>query len=200
MLKVTVNFCCWNPANSGNCNNIFLRDIQILHESRDFWKDNLKAVKQRTMETCVVIPKEFSLAATAAGARNSAEQSVSVWSSQRIRQGDMFLPSQGTVRYDKLNIYSYVSDEDVSRFTSTTLFLLRNRSIDTKIPNSLHLSNFENFSPYYANWRCIASLQITRRTCRILSRRVCRQKKIQHDNCIQFNLVMNIKSLADSTI
>lgn len=66
------------------------------------------------METCVLIPQELSLAVTAAGARNSAEQSVSVWSSMRIKQGEMYYPFQGTVRIDKLNIYSYVSDDDVS--------------------------------------------------------------------------------------
>lgn len=70
------------------------------------------------METCVLIPQEFSLALTAAGARSSGEQTVSVWSSTRIKQGEMYYPFQGTVRIDKLNILSYVSDEDVS----TTIF------------------------------------------------------------------------------
>lgn len=142
------------------------------------------------METCVVIPKEFSLAATAAGARNSAEQSVSVWSSQRIRQGDMFLPSQGTVRYDKLNIYSYVSDEDVSKFTNYNQFLLCNHLNDTGIPSSSsHFSNFKNFSLYYANWRCSAPFQITKRSCRILSRRSCRKKIFYM--IILYNLILS---------
>lgn len=66
------------------------------------------------METCVLIPQELSLAVTSAGARNSGEQTVSVWSSTRIKQGEMYYPFQGTVRIDKLNILSYVSDEDVS--------------------------------------------------------------------------------------
>lgn len=66
------------------------------------------------METCVLIPQELSLAVTAAGARNSGEQSVSVWSSTRIKQGELYYPFQGTVRIDKLNIYSYVENEDVS--------------------------------------------------------------------------------------
>lgn len=70
------------------------------------------------METCVLIPQEFSLAVTAAGARSSGDQTVSVWSSTRIKQGEMYYPFQGTVRIDKLNILSYVSDEDVS----TTIF------------------------------------------------------------------------------
>lgn len=71
------------------------------------------------METCVLIPQEFSLAMTAAGARSSGEQTVSVWSSTRIKQGEMYYPFQGTVRIDKLNILSYVSDEDVSTTTTT---------------------------------------------------------------------------------
>lgn len=73
------------------------------------------------METCVLIPQEFSLAMTAAGARNSGEQSVSVWSSTRIKQGELYYPFQGTVRIDKLNIYSYVENEDVS--TIVTFYL-----------------------------------------------------------------------------
>lgn len=66
------------------------------------------------METCVLIPQEFSLAATAAGARSSGEQMVSVWSSSRIKQGELYYPFQGTVRIDKLNIHSYIDNDDVS--------------------------------------------------------------------------------------
>lgn len=66
------------------------------------------------METCVLIPQELSLAVTAAGARSSGEQMISVWSSARIKQGELFYPFQGTVRIDKLNIYSYVDNDDVS--------------------------------------------------------------------------------------
>lgn len=66
------------------------------------------------METCVLIPQEFALAVTAAGARSSAEQMVSVWSTTRIKQGEMYYPFQGTVRIDKLNMFSYVNEDDVS--------------------------------------------------------------------------------------
>lgn len=66
------------------------------------------------METCVLIPQEFSLAVTAAGARSSGEQTVSVWSSTRIKQGALYYPFQGTVRIDKLHMYSYIDEEDVS--------------------------------------------------------------------------------------
>lgn len=66
------------------------------------------------METCVLIPQEFSLVATASGARHSGEQTVSVWTSTRIKQGAMYHPFQGTVRFDKLNLYSYLNENDVS--------------------------------------------------------------------------------------
>lgn len=78
-------------------------------------------IEQRTiqiMETCVLIPQEFSLAVTAAGARNSGEQMVSVWTTTRIKQGALYYPFQGTVRIDKLNMYSYISEEDVSNSIS----------------------------------------------------------------------------------
>lgn len=76
------------------------------------------------METCVLIPQELSLAVTSAGARNSAESSISVWSSTRIKQGVLYDPFQGTVRIDKLNVYSYVSDDDVSTNGFDFIFLL----------------------------------------------------------------------------
>lgn len=66
------------------------------------------------METCVLIPQEFSLVVTAAGARGSGEQTVSAWTTTRIKQGALYYPFQGTVRIDKLNIYSYISEDDVS--------------------------------------------------------------------------------------
>lgn len=66
------------------------------------------------METCVLIPQEFSLVVTSLGARSSGEQVASVWTTNRIKQGAFYYPFQGTVRIDKLNVYSYVDEEDVS--------------------------------------------------------------------------------------
>lgn len=66
------------------------------------------------METQVLIPQEFSLVVTASGARHSAEPNVSVWTTDRINQGALFYPFQGTVRIDNLDIYSYIEEEDVS--------------------------------------------------------------------------------------
>uniref|UniRef100_A0A1B0GPC9 Uncharacterized protein n=2 Tax=Phlebotomus papatasi TaxID=29031 RepID=A0A1B0GPC9_PHLPP len=64
------------------------------------------------METCVLIPQELALAVTTAGARHSNEPIVSVWSITRIPQGSLCYPFQGTIRTDKLEVYSYVSDDD----------------------------------------------------------------------------------------
>ncbi|KAK7790400.1 hypothetical protein R5R35_010751 [Gryllus longicercus] len=79
------------------------------------------------METCVLIPQEFSLvltaspaAATAAVDRNAnrlPEMRVNVWTNARIPQGTVIYPFQGTIRLDKLEVYSYLDDNDVSTRT-----------------------------------------------------------------------------------
>lgn len=78
------------------------------------------------METQVLIPQEFSLVVTASGARSSGEPLVSVWTSDRIKQGALYYPFQGTVRIDNLDIYSYIDEEDVS----TIFFLIRTRACE----------------------------------------------------------------------
>lgn len=79
------------------------------------------------METCVLIPQEFALALTASGAKHSREQIVSVWSTNRIPQGSVYYPFQGTVRIDKLEVYSNADEEDVSKnknfFISSNMIL-----------------------------------------------------------------------------
>lgn len=67
------------------------------------------------METCVLIPQDFSLVVTTPGAHHSGEQMVSVWTSTRIKQGALYYPFQGTVRFDKLNVFSYLNEKDVSK-------------------------------------------------------------------------------------
>lgn len=66
------------------------------------------------METCVLIPQEFALAVTGSGARASKEPTVSVWSTNRIPQGSLCYPFQGTIRIDKLDVYSQLDESDVS--------------------------------------------------------------------------------------
>lgn len=67
------------------------------------------------METLVLIPQELSLALRPGGARGR-EASVSVWTSVEIQRGALLYPFQGTIRIDKLHVYSYVPDHDVSTF------------------------------------------------------------------------------------
>ena len=90
------------------------------------------------METCVLIPQEFSLVLTAGPApavpaaspavdRNAnklPEMRVNVWTNARIPQGTLIYPFQGTIRLDKLEVYSYLDDNDVSRALRFSLFIL----------------------------------------------------------------------------
>uniref|UniRef100_A0A182F576 SEA domain-containing protein n=1 Tax=Anopheles albimanus TaxID=7167 RepID=A0A182F576_ANOAL len=64
------------------------------------------------METCVLIPQEFALAVTGLGARNSRDQTATVWSNTAIAQGTLCYPFQGTVRIDNLDIYSNIAEDD----------------------------------------------------------------------------------------
>lgn len=66
------------------------------------------------METCVLIPQEFALVVTDSGAKSSAEPLVSVWTTNRIPQGFLCYPFQGTIRIDNLDVYSYIDEDDVS--------------------------------------------------------------------------------------
>lgn len=68
------------------------------------------------METCVLIPKELSLAATTITANHDTE--ITVWTTSYIEQGTIFYPFQGTIRWDKLDAFQYLDENDVS--TTTT--------------------------------------------------------------------------------
>jgi hypothetical protein len=89
------------------------------------------------METCVLIPQEFSLVLTAGpspavaatspavdrNANKLPEMRVNVWTNARIPQGTLIYPFQGTIRLDKLEVYSYLDDNDVSRPVVLSLFI-----------------------------------------------------------------------------
>uniref|UniRef100_A0A1B0C7U0 Uncharacterized protein n=1 Tax=Glossina palpalis gambiensis TaxID=67801 RepID=A0A1B0C7U0_9MUSC len=62
------------------------------------------------METCVLIPQEFSLAINAL--TNNNETDLTVWTCSDIPKGQLFYPFQGTIRIDKLNIASSLQDDD----------------------------------------------------------------------------------------
>lgn len=76
------------------------------------------------METCVLIPQEFSLCIrnnnnnstsnNNNNNNNNKELEVSVWSNSAIAQGALCYPFQGTIRLDKLDVYGHLDDEDVS--------------------------------------------------------------------------------------
>jgi hypothetical protein len=63
------------------------------------------------MDHLVLIPQDFNLVVTS---EKLPQDNVTVWSNQRIAQGTIYYPFQGTVRIDKLNVFSTASDDDVS--------------------------------------------------------------------------------------
>lgn len=68
------------------------------------------------METCVLIPQEFSLCIRGPVLGNrKAEPEVSVWSNSPISQGTLCYPFQGTIRLDKLEVHGQLEEDDVSR-------------------------------------------------------------------------------------
>lgn len=63
------------------------------------------------MDHLVLIPQDFNLVVTS---EKLPHDKVTVWSNQRIAQGTIYYPFQGTVRIDKLNVFSTADDDDVS--------------------------------------------------------------------------------------
>lgn len=63
----------------------------------------------------MLIPQEFSLVLTQGFAKKRGpDVGVSVWTNAKIPQGTLIYPFQGTIRLDKLEVYSYLDDNDVS--------------------------------------------------------------------------------------
>lgn len=80
------------------------------------------------METCVLIPKEFSLVLASDQSsckslfKNGsgtlvADVRISVWSNVFIPSGTLIYPFQGSIRFDKIDLYSLLDDNDVSMNT-----------------------------------------------------------------------------------
>uniref|UniRef100_A0A1A9WEV2 Uncharacterized protein n=1 Tax=Glossina brevipalpis TaxID=37001 RepID=A0A1A9WEV2_9MUSC len=76
---------------------------------------SLATPEQPNMETCVLIPQEFSLAINAI--TNNNETDLTVWTCSDIAKGQLFYPFQGTIRIDKLNIGNNLQDDDGQRDT-----------------------------------------------------------------------------------
>lgn len=65
------------------------------------------------METCVLIPQEFSLCVRSPPLGSKGEPEVSVFSNTAIAQGAQCFPFQGTIRIDKLDVYGQLEDDDI---------------------------------------------------------------------------------------
>lgn len=112
-----------------NCNYILLPSALLQSDKHSCNKTDLIAF---AMETCVLIPQEFSLVLTTDSARTVTpaspavdrnanklpEMRVNVWTNTRIPQGTLIYPFQGTIRLDKLEVYSCLDDNDVSTVCS----------------------------------------------------------------------------------
>eukprot|EP00058_Branchiostoma_floridae_P011634 XP_002597122.1 hypothetical protein BRAFLDRAFT_121306 [Branchiostoma floridae] len=66
------------------------------------------------MESCILIPPEFAVGPSHVGDQtNFLEMSISVWSARTLRPGAVFLPDQGRVVLDRLEVYTYLKKDDV---------------------------------------------------------------------------------------
>ena len=97
------------------------------------------------METCVLIPKEFSL--VLANDRSNykglfkndsgslvTDVRISVWSNVLIPAGTLIYPFQGSIRFDKIDLYSLLDDNDVSKMSLRVfMFLQQSMLIDRYI-------------------------------------------------------------------
>lgn len=77
------------------------------------------------METCVLIPQEFSLCVRSPPLGTKGEPEVSVFSNTAIAQGAQCFPFQGTIRIDKLDVYGQLEDDDVSSFIKNLYKVLK---------------------------------------------------------------------------
>ena len=67
------------------------------------------------METCVLIPKELSIVLLETGRPGHwLEMGATLWANRSLRPGCIFLPDEGELRLDRLEIFRDLSDKDVS--------------------------------------------------------------------------------------
>lgn len=67
------------------------------------------------MDTRVLLPEEFSLVLTLhPNPKNILEMNVALWSNKTLAPGTQFYPDQGSVKLDKLEVYSKLKEDDVS--------------------------------------------------------------------------------------
>lgn len=92
-----------------------------------FKKSSIWRARIFVMETCVLIPREFSLVLKPndrTNCKNNAYKNdgtsvvgdvrISVWTNGFIPAGTLIYPFQGSIRFDKIDLYSLLDDNDVS--------------------------------------------------------------------------------------
>lgn len=89
------------------------------------------------METCILIPREFSLMLLPQGNQGRLlEMGVTLWANCDLKPGLTFAPDDGEMRLDKLEIYSHLNERDVS----FSIILLVNPAALHKLPYIVHMT------------------------------------------------------------
>lgn len=92
------------------------------------------------METCVLIPHELSVILLPHGDDGKLfEMGVTLWANCDLKPGTTFSPDDGELRLDKLEIYSSLSDKDVSIIYIRKVFL-----------QAKQVNLFKLYSPHFA--------------------------------------------------
>nr|XP_054926171.1 uncharacterized protein LOC129384610 [Dermacentor andersoni] len=103
------------------------------------------------METCVLIPPEFSLVLStaedsskrdsdldeddAASKTHPYDMKVRLWANQAIPAGKVFSPAEGSVRLDRLEVYGLLDDNDVRERSSISFGIctVERKSLRTRV-------------------------------------------------------------------
>lgn len=94
-----------------------LMSVDSYHRRHHSLLANFEDRSQPKMETLVLIPQEFALVVTpgvCSRSRGPPDLTASVWTTASVPRGALCYPFQGTIRIDKLEVYSYVAEDDVS--------------------------------------------------------------------------------------
>ena len=83
-------------------------------------------VRTVVMETCVLIPRQLSIVLLPTGRPgHGLEMGATLWANCTLRPGCTFLPDEGELRLDRLEIFTDLSDKDVSRVNELlSLFII----------------------------------------------------------------------------
>lgn len=90
---------------------MILNWIKIRYFKSDFNEQIIEIQNVFKMDHLVLIPKDFNLVVKS---DKLSQDDVSVFSNRHITQGTIYYPFQGTVRFDRLNVFTLIGDDDVS--------------------------------------------------------------------------------------